>query len=101
MDYLTHCLKCEHQWEQSHRMVEPHAACPRCRSKSVESVPTADVRVNPPLDRGWEYLNGGRGQYFSQLEPVPTGTPSPSCHFRSRHEALEACKRRGFNVISK
>lgn len=99
--YDCECQDCGSVHEQRHRMADPHGPCPKCRSTSVITIFTQPVRVNPPLDRNWESLNGGRGQYFSQLEESKTCTRSAENFFRSRNDAIEACKRRGYDIISK
>ena len=102
-NYDVLCLKCEHVAEQFHMMRESHAPCPKCGSKDVTTAISNTIHFNPALDSSWEGLNGGRGQYFSQLETNCTDPKNGSrdCYFRSRNDALEACKRRGFNIISK
>lgn len=100
--YDTECQKCGEIWEQTHMMREPHSACPACKSKQVRTRHTAaTIQFAAPLDAGWEYESGGRGRYFSQLETSKTCTRSPENYFRSRNEAMEACKRRGFDIIDK
>lgn len=101
MDYTTSCHKCSHEWDQSHPMKEAHEKCPKCGCKEVYSLIHGTTQIAPPLDRNWESLNGGRGQYFSQLETSKTCTRSPENYFRSRNEAIEACKRRGWDIIDK
>lgn len=103
MDYDTECQKCGKVWEQSHPMKEGHQPCPACKSKDVRSIiaPQHAPRVNGFLDRDWPMLNGGRGQYFSQMETSKTCTRSPENCFRSRADAIEACKRRGFDLLDK
>lgn len=102
-DYDVLCLKCDTVWEQTHSMREKHAPCPKCHSNDVTTSIGNAVYFNPPLDSSWENRNGGRGEYFSQLEMKSTHPDhgTPDCYFRSRKDALEACKRRGFTVISK
>lgn len=99
-DYDVECRKCGHASEQTHMMREAHFPCPKCKSKDVFTVlqPTA---IRPPLDGSWEYENGGRGRYFSQLEDSVDCKPSAHNHFRSRNEAIEACKKRGFQIIDR
>ena len=101
MIYETLCQKCEHVFEQEHPMKEAHHPCPKCSSKQVYSVIHGTTQFARPLDAEWEYLNGGRGQYFSQLETSKTCTRSPENYFRSRNEAMEACKRRGYTILDK
>jgi len=101
MQYETLCQKCDHVFEQEHRMKDPHKPCPKCGAKEVFSLIHGTTQFAPPLDRNWESLNGGAGQYFSQLETSKTCTRSRENFFRSRNEAIEACKRRGYNIIDK
>lgn len=102
-DYRTYCQSCKNIWDQHHLMREPHEPCPKCRSTSVNThiESMAQVRVRAPLDSGWEYENGGKGRYFSQLEDSIDCKPSAKNYFRSRNEAMEACKRRGFTILEK
>jgi len=100
MEYRTHCIECEFEWDQSHLMKEPHSPCPECKSRQVESV-IRIVAVRQSLDAGWDGLNNGLGQYFPQLEDSIDCKPSAHNHFRSRNEGIEACKRRGFQIIDK
>lgn len=101
MDYTTRCEKCTCVWDQSHSMKENHAPCPECGSNKVFSLIHGTTQFSAPLDAGWEYESGGRGRYFSQLETSRTCTRSPENFFRSRNEAMEACKRRGFDILEK
>ena len=103
IEYDVLCLDCDHVHEQSHGMREKHAPCPKCKSANVTTSISNTIRFNKPLDSNWENANGGRGEYFSQLEMKSTHPDhgTPDCYFRSRKDALEACKRRGFTVISK
>lgn len=101
MDYRTRCMNCEHEFDQSHLMKEPHLPCPKCKSKKVESCVFAEIRIRPPLDAGWEYENGGRGRYFPGMEQSIDCKPSAGNYFRSRNEAIESCKRRNFQIIDK
>lgn len=101
--YDVLCLKCDHVHEQTHSMKEAHAPCPKCKSKNVTTAIGNTIHFNPALDQNWENLNGGKGQYFSGMETEirDPNNGSANCYFRSRNDALEACKRRGFNIISK
>lgn len=101
--YDTFCEKCDHLWEQKHLMREAHEPCPKCHSKQVRThitLGSIQIAANS-LDAGWENEEGGRGRYFSQLEDSATCTRSPKNFFRSRNEAIEACKRRGFQILEK
>lgn len=102
MIYETHCLKCEKKWTQSHRMKDKHENCPACGSDKVESViENGSVRFSQSMDVAWETENNGLGRYFSQLETSATCTRSKENFFRSRNDAIEAAKRRGFEIIAK
>jgi len=103
-EYETICLACDHVWDQSHSVHAAHEPCPNCRSEKVSRYFGNGLHTSvsaASLDTGWERENGGRGRYFSQLEQSATCTRSPENCFRSRNEAIEACKRRGFDIISK
>ena len=100
MEYRTICMSCRHEWEQSHLMKESHAPCPECKGEKVESV-IESVNVRAPADAHWGYENNGLGRYFPQLEDSVDCKPSAKNHFRSRNEAIEACKQRGFQIIDK
>lgn len=101
MEYTTRCQSCEYEFDQSHPMKDDHAPCPKCKSKRVESIVFGTVAVRQSLDAGWDAENGGRGRYFPQLEQSVTCTKSSKNCFRSRNEAMEACKRRGFVILDK
>ena len=58
-------------------------------------IAVAGMRV---MAQGWEGLNGGRGQYISQLEDKPTGKPTDAAHCRSMSELYEKAARKGFDV---
>jgi len=96
--YDTECQKCNHTWEQSHMMRESHAPCPKCKSKNVQTVITADIRINPPADMFWEYEENGKGRYCPQLER-DTAKKSDYAYCRSRYELIEKAKRQGAEIF--
>ena len=100
MQYKTICRDCEFIWEQAHLMKDDHEPCPKCESKKVESV-IEHVNVRAAQDQFWEFENNGLGRYFPQMEDSKTCTASKKNFFRSRNEAMEAAKRRGYNIIEK
>lgn len=103
-EYTTICLDCDHIWDQSHLMGESHTSCPKCKSKRVEAYLGNGLPMQvsaASLDSSWEYEENGRGRYFPQLETSKTCTRSPENFFRSRNAAIEACKRRGFQILDK
>lgn len=102
-DYRTYCRECENVWDQHHLMREPHEPCPKCRSTSVNThiESMSQVRVRPALDQGWEGENQGSGRYFPQFEDSIDCSKSRKNCFRSRSEAIEEGKRRGFTFLEK
>ncbi len=101
MEYRTRCLDCEYEFDQSHPMKESHAPCPKCASKRVESCLFGEVRIRPSLDAAWESENQGSGRYFPQFEDSVDCSKSRKNCFRSRREAIEEGKRRGFTFLEK
>lgn len=103
-EYETICLDCEHVWNQSHSVHDDHAPCPKCGSKKISTYFGNGMKMQiaaNSLDCGWEHENGGRGRYFSQLEDSVDCKPTNKNFFRSRNDAIEACKRRGFDILDK
>ena len=98
--YDTECRKCEHVWEQSHLMRESHEPCPKCGATDVFTV-LQPLHVRAALDQGWEGENQGSGRYFPQFEDSIDCSKSRKNCFRSRNEAIEEGKRRGFVFLEK
>lgn len=64
-------------------------------SRFAEIVAAGKVNTNVSRDSDWEHMNGGRGNWISQL-----GKPNdPGTYHRSRHSAKEEAKRRGWTNI--
>lgn len=96
--YLYHCERCERDDEAWHTMKQCDTfvlVCPDCGRRMKRLPQVAGMRV---MARGWEALNGGRGQYISQLEDKPTGKPTDAAHCRSMAELHEKAARKGFDV---
>lgn len=77
--------------------------CPKCGGKEFDRVFTTAVAFHPPADAGWEQENGGLGRYLPQAGRVkrPDGTLNPETHARSRAEAIEIFKKRGYPSIER
>lgn len=93
--YDRFCNKCEHEWEYVCSMHDdPVLRCPNCDSRDNQK-----VIVRAPLmrcrDAGWEYENGGRGRFISQLADKQD---DPAAYCRSRDEAKEKARRKGMGV---
>lgn len=98
--YQYRCAECEAEWEEYHSMHEtPRIPCPKCSGAQTGKCFNYSVTFIGAKDANWEGENGGKGRRFSQLAKHAKDD-SQDCHFRSRNEAIEAAKRRGYTVHS-
>lgn len=96
--YIYACERCNCRHEVWHTMkaCDTHnEECPRCRKPMHRAPQVAGIAIEA---RGWEGMNGGRGNYISQLEPYPTGKASDFAHCRSHNELREKAALMGMDV---
>lgn len=76
--------------------------CPKCGGREFYRQFNNAVALHAAADQGWENENGGAGHYMGQLGRLkrPDGTLNPDTHCRSRAEAIDKFKRRGYDDIS-
>jgi putative FmdB family regulatory protein len=80
--------------------------CPTCKGLDFGRVFSAGVAFVPAADQGWEQENGGAGHYCPQLgkrwiDPHTRTTLNPDAHTKSRSDAIDKFKRRGYDSIEK
>jgi putative FmdB family regulatory protein len=107
MRYDFFCEGCNKEVEIVKGMNDPSPEhCPECGSKRWHRVFGSAVAVHPPADAGWESKNNGLGEFMPQLgtrylDPFTKTQPNPNAYARSRAEAIEKFKRRGYTDIQK
>ncbi len=94
--YDVLCNSCEKVHEQQHRMADKPGPCPHCKSKDTQHTFLSIARAYV-LDRGWEAMNGGKGNYIGQLADKPN-VKDPNAYCRSRREAIEKARAK-FNTV--
>ena len=96
--YIYECETCHLDVEHWHTMKQCDtfkAKCPECGDRMQRQPQLAGMKV---MARGWEGLNGGRGQYISQLEQKADGRQTDYAHCRSMAELHEKAARMGMDV---
>lgn len=91
------CLDCDCEFEYVHAMKDSGRVprCPECKSRNTEKIIVA-LPIVRASDIGWEHESGGKGRRIAQLAKH---AKDETCYFRSRDEAKEAAKKRGFTVL--
>lgn len=82
------------------------ARCPQCKSTTFDRVFSTQTAFIAPCDSGWETENDGLGKWMPQLgarylDPHTRTTKNPAAYARSRADAIDAFKRKGYDDIQK
>jgi putative FmdB family regulatory protein len=99
--YEHSCSHCG-TMELFRRMSDPQPTkCPKCGRAGLERVYSANFIG--AVDAGQENQNGGMGMFYPSLGPqfldAKTKTRrNPEAHARTRYEAMEKLRRRGYGV---
>jgi putative FmdB family regulatory protein len=80
--------------------------CPQCKGNGFTRIFTCGVAFHAPADSGWDTKNGGLGEWMPQLgkrylDGATKTQPNPDAYARSRSEAIDKFKRRGYPNIEK
>ncbi len=77
--------------------------CPKCGAKGFDRIFNSGMGFIPAADSGWELESNGAGRYCPQLGRIkrPDGSLNPDTHCRSRAEAIDKFKARGYPNIEK
>ena len=99
--YSHRCSQCG-TMELYRTMAEPQPTkCPHCRRPGLERI--YDSYIHGACDAAQENLNDGLGMFYPSLGPqfldAKTKTKrNPEAHARSRYDAMERLKRKGYGV---
>lgn len=102
--YEHRCERCG-VIEHERRMSEPSPTqCPQCGMPGLLRIYNA--HLHGAVDAGQENENNGMGKFYPQLGPQfldakTKTTRNPDAHARSRVDAIEKFKRRGYSDIQK
>lgn len=80
--------------------------CPQCKGNGFERIYSTNVALHGPCDSGWETENDGLGKWMPQLgarylDAHTRTTKNPAAYCRSRADAIDAFKRKGYDDIQK
>ncbi len=85
--YDLGCKNCGHEWEDHHRMVDPHPNCPRCGAKGQNRFEDGNVLLDGVSQNHWP-----RGDY-AIAKSVPDGRGGfKDREFRNRREMRKYAK---------
>lgn len=103
--YEFSCDHCE-VVQLVHPMSEAHPKkCPQCGSSNFHQIFSVPATM-ASADAGWEAENHGMGRYLPQagpryLDAYTKTKPNPDAYARSRNDAIEKMKKRGYPTIEK
>ena len=80
--------------------------CPECKGGTFERCFNTTVRFQGSVDENWHTENNGLGRYLPQagpryLDAYTKTKPNPDAYARSRNDAIEKMKKRGYPTIEK
>jgi len=100
--YEHRCSHCGDMELQRPMSAKAPKHCPICKRKGFEQIFTS-INFQGACDAAQENLNNGAGMYYPQfgtryLDPHTKTKLNPAAHHRSRADALEFGKRKGWDI---
>ena len=96
--YVHSCQECGQEQDEFYSMKEtPRILCNQCGEKTTRIITSAPALMFGG-DHRWSDMNGGRGEYITQLAEKP-GDPKAYC--RSHEELTTKAQKAGFTKIEK